>query len=94
MSFNLEMFLVISTGVTGAVWLLYRLRHGRRDPHESQPWIVEICYSFFPVLLIVLVFRSFVFEPFRIPSGTMLPTLEVGDFILVNKYSYGLRLPL
>lgn len=55
---------------------------------------VEFCGSFFPVILIVLVLRSFVVEPFRIPSGSMLPTLNIGDFILVNKFSYGLRLPV
>ncbi len=58
---------------------------------ESIP--VEYAKSFFPVLLIVLVLRSFLVEPFQIPSGSMIPTLEIGDFILVNKYTYGLRLP-
>lgn len=62
------------------------------DPDE--PWLSEISRSFFPVLAIVLVLRSFLVEPFQIPSGSMLPTLEVGDFILVNKFSYGLRLPV
>ncbi len=56
--------------------------------------LVEYSRSFFPVLLFVLVVRSFVFEPFRIPSGSMMPTLLQGDFIFVKKFSYGLRLPV
>ena len=60
----------------------------------QDPWPVEYAKAFFPVLILVLLLRSFVAEPFRIPSGSMLPTLEVGDFILVNKFKYGLRLPV
>jgi signal peptidase I len=59
-----------------------------------EPTLVEYARSFFPVILIVLLLRSFVVEPFRIPSNSMMPTLLTGDFILVNKYSYGLRLPV
>ena len=63
-----------------------------KELKESK--LVEYSKSFFPVLAIVLVLRSFLFEPFQIPTGSMIPTLQVGDFILVNKYSYGLRLPV
>ncbi len=59
-----------------------------------EPWWVENARSFFPVLLFVLILRSFIVEPFRIPSGSMMSTLMVGDFILVNKSAYGLRLPI
>ncbi|AEA59734.1 MULTISPECIES: signal peptidase I [Burkholderia] len=65
-----------------------------RDDKLRQPWWLEYTASFFPVILAVFVVRSFVVEPFKIPSGSMVPTLLVGDFILVNKFDYGLRLPI
>ena len=64
------------------------------DVAAGEPWWVEYSKSFFPVILIVFLLRSFLVEPFKIPSGSMLPTLLIGDFILVNKYTYGIRLPV
>ena len=93
MSFAL--FLLILLVVTGVVWALEAAWLGRgRSAGDKQPWWVEYSVSFFPVILIVFLLRSFLVEPFKIPSSSMVPTLLVGDFILVNKFSYGIRLPV
>ena len=68
--------------------------HAKVADSASEPLVVEYAKSFFPVLLVVFVLRSFLVEPFQIPSSSMVPTLEVGDYILVNKYTYGIRLPV
>ena len=72
------------------------MRPGRkhRPKDAKQPWWIEYSVSFFPVILIVFLLRSFLVEPFKIPSSSMVPTLLVGDFILVNKFTYGIRLPV
>jgi signal peptidase I len=94
---NLALILTLLTAFSGAVVALDRFYLSRhRDSAEAGPvsLIVEYSRSFFPVLLFVLVIRSFIFEPFRSPSGSMMPTLLQGDFIFVKKFSYGLRIPV
>ncbi len=93
MTFALIMFVLLL--LTGAIWLLDRfVLRAKRATEAKEPWWVEYSKSFFPVILAVFVLRSFVVEPFKIPSSSMVPTLHVGDFILVNRYTYGLRLPI
>lgn len=106
MDIDFPLILVLLTFGTGLIWLFDRLvlrprrlkkadpAAARPDEEPHEPYLVDLSRSFFPVLAVVLVLRSFVVEPFQIPSGSMLPTLEVGDFILVNKFAYGLRLPV
>ena len=103
MNLDFSLVLVVLTAFTGLVWLfdslLFRRRRMDRAVLEKvqrprDPVIIEYSRSLFPVLLIVLLFRSFLFEPFKIPSGSMIPTLLVGDFIVVNKFTYGLKLPV
>jgi len=84
--------LALFTGIiTGLNYLFWRKK---RAEGAKEPILVEYSRSFFPVIFVVLILRSFLVEPFRIPSGSMLPTLHIGDFILVNKFSYGVRTPV
>ncbi len=102
MDFDFPTLLVLATLVTGGIWLIDAIafaparRRNLLDDSKgrTEPLLVEYARSFFPVILAVLLLRSFLVEPFRIPSGSMMPTLLIGDFILVNKFSYGMRLPV
>jgi signal peptidase I len=98
---DFALIIVALTALAGVIWafdalVLRRARVAKaaRGEQVKEPVAVEYAKSFFPVLLIVLVIRSFLFEPFRIPSASMEPTLMTGDFIFVNKFAYGLRLPV
>ena len=100
MSGDLSAILLLVLAVAGAIMLvdlfILKPRRAAAGPQASarEPGVVSLARSMLPVLLFVLLFRSFLFEPFRIPSASMMPGLVDGDFILVNKFTYGLRLPL
>jgi signal peptidase I len=100
MSADLSLLLIMALLIAGLIWiadnLFFKAKRSVRTLGQSvvEPKIVEFSRSFFPVILIVLLVRSFVFEPFRIPSASMMPGLVDGDFIFVNKFSYGLHLPV
>lgn len=95
MVFDFALLLVILTFLTGVIWAVdaWVLR-ARRPATATEPVVVEYARSFFPVILLVLLIRSFLYEPFRIPSDSMMPTLLDGDFIFVSKFAYGLRVPV
>ena len=89
------LILMSVTGLTGLIYLLDVMYFAKKRAHgKKESIIIEYSKSFFPVLLFVFVIRSFIVEPFKIPSGSMMPTLIAGDFIAVNKFSYGVRFPV
>ena len=92
---NFALILLVLSGISGFIYLLDVVFWAKkRAPDQMPGHIVEYSRSFFPIFFIVLLLRSFLVEPFRIPSGSLEPTLLVGDFVAVNKFAYGLRLPV
>ena len=91
---DFTLILVVIVLVSGLIYGLDILYFKNRRGDSEPGIIIDYSRSFFPVLFLVLLLRSFLFEPVQIPSGSMLPTLKIGDFILVNKFDYGLRLPV
>lgn len=99
MNIDFSAVLVFLTIASGLIWLFGMLffvdKNNKDDEGELVlPAVVDFAKSFFPIFFIVLILRSFIVEPFKIPSASMMPTLLIGDFILVNKYDYGIRLPV
>lgn len=110
MHLDFATILVLLALITGSIWVLDIFvlaprragaksptpgrRVDKRETKDKLPWYVDFSRSFFPIIIAVLVLRSFIVEPFRIPSGSMMPTLLPGDFILVNKFAFGVRLPV
>ena len=97
MDIDLPAILLWVVFVLGVIWVIDKLIFEKsrlaQNTKAQDPKLVEYSKAFFPVLLLVLVIRSFIGEPYQIPSESMVPTLKVGDFIWVNKYAYGLRVP-
>ncbi len=94
---NFALILFVLVVVSGIAWVadkLYFAPQRRIAGIERMPLWLEYSASFFPVICAVFILRSFLVEPFKIPSGSMIPTLQIGDFILVNKFTYGIRLPV
>lgn len=92
---NFALILLLLSLFTGLIALLDILFWAKKRPKNKKPnWFIESSRSFFPVFLLVLLLRSFLIEPFRIPTGSLVPTLLVGDFVAVNKFAYGFRLPV
>ena len=97
-TFNFPLLLTTIVFLTGIIWLLdilfFKKRRLKKNPSANEPKLVEYSRSFFPILLLVLVIRSFIVQPYRVPTGSLEPTILPGDLIAVNQFAYGLKLPV
>lgn len=91
---NYELLIFCTIILCSIIILFEKCQLKPRRKNRKRPAIVDYAFSFFPILLMVFSVRSFAYEPWRIPSGSLKPTIQVGDFILVNKFTYGIRLPI
>jgi signal peptidase I len=98
MNMNFQLILVILVGLSGLIYLLdvlfFAKKRNATDTQQKMPLFIDYARSFFPVLLLVLIVRSFLVQPFRVPSGSLEPTILPNDFVAVNQFAYGLRLPV
>ena len=97
MNFNFPLILLAVTAISGLIYLcdiVFWAKKRMASTHGKLPLFVDYARSFFPVLLAVLIIRSFIIQPFRVPTGSLEPTIAPGDFILVNQFTYGLRFPV
>ncbi|OGT22246.1 MAG: signal peptidase I [Gammaproteobacteria bacterium RIFCSPHIGHO2_02_FULL_42_13] len=96
MNFYFPLALVVLTFVSGVIWAVDKMFFAcaRKEIGKKEPGYVDYSRSFFPILLAVLVIRSFIIQPFTVPTGSLEPTVQPGDFLAVNQFAYGLRLPV
>lgn len=93
---DFPLILLSATGISGLIYLVDVIFFSkkRQRQHKEMPLLIDYARSFFPILLIVLGIRSFVIQPFRVPTGSLEPTVLPNDFVLVNQFAYGLRFPV
>lgn len=96
MNIDFPLILVCLVAISGFIWLVDKLffEKSRKEAGRKEPWWVDYSRSFFPIFLAVLLIRSFIIQPFRVPTGSLEPSVQPGDFIAVNQFAYGLRLPV
>lgn len=96
MNINFPLILVLLAVVSGAIWLIDYIFFSvnRKLEKRKEPWWVDYARSFFPIFVIVIIIRSFIFQLYRVPTGSLVPTILPGDMVLVEQFAYGLRLPV
>ena len=94
MYFDFMFFLTLSVFITGFISFIDFIFLSKKRKKNKLPWYIDYSKSFFPVLLLVFIIRAFIVQPYRVPTGSLEPTILPGDFIIVNQFKYGLRFPI